>query len=133
MSKSIEVLEQVNDELKNLATQFKVLASQQLSSIENFDMLLNTQNSLGENQATIITNQATIIKNQSIITHNQSSIIHNQEMIVKNQAYLKTFLHFQTETLALLRNSSKDEVTKEVKDFLNKTQKQILDGIEKPI
>lgn len=133
MAKSNDILEQIQQSLADLNQKFGEFSNHQSNLIENYDILMENQLKTTENHDIVIQNQKTIIKNQGIITHNQSSIIHNQGVIVKNQAYLKTLIHAQTEIISLLSNRPKDEVADELEAYLQKAQKEIAEGFEKPI
>lgn len=124
--KSAETLNELNQSLGNLLLQ-------QASIVENYDFLLQNQQILVNNNDVVIQNQKTIIKNQGIITSNQASIIHNQTTIVKNQAYLKTFLHTQTEILSLLTKRSKEEISTEIQNYFELMKQESIKEIEKPI
>ncbi len=133
MAKSNDVLSQIQESLAELNKKVSDFVNNQNNMIENYDILLRNQLQTTENHDIVIQNQKTIIKNQGIITQNQSSIIHNQSVIVKNQAYLKTLIYTQTEVLALLTNRPKNEIVNEVESYLEKAQKEIAEGFEKPI
>ena len=126
LQKSAETLDELNQKLGNLLLQ-------QASIVENYDLLLQNQQSLADNNDIVVQNQKTIIKNQGIITSNQVSIIHNQTTIVKNQAYLKTFLHTQTEILSLLTQRSKEEISTEIQAYFELMKQESIKDIEKPM
>jgi hypothetical protein len=133
MAKSKDTLENVYEKVENLNQKTDVFLKHQASLIENYDILLQNQTKVTDNHDIVVANQQTIIKNQSIITQNQSSIIHNQAVIVKNQAYLKTFLHTQSEILSVITQKPRKEIAKEINDFFENAQKEIAQGFEKPI
>lgn len=133
MAKSNDILEQIQQSLVELNQRFGDFSTHQSNMIENYDILMENQLKTTENHDIVIQNQKTIIKNQGIITHNQSSIIHNQGVIVKNQAYLKTLIHAQTEIIAILSNRPQEQVATELDAYLQKAQKEIAQGFEKPI
>jgi hypothetical protein len=133
MAKSGDLIEQMHEQVMQLSSKMSSFTEHQLSMIENYELLMQNQLKFTDNHDTVVSNQNTIIKNQGIITQNQSSIIHNQAVIVKNQAYLKTFLHAQTEILTLLTKKPKTEIAKEINTFFENAQKEIASGFENPV
>ena len=133
MAKSGDILDQLLEQVADLNKKMTNFSLNQLSLVENYEILIQNQIKVADNHDIVIENQNTIIKNQGIITQNQSSIIHNQGVIVKNQAYLKTFLYAQTEILTLLSNKPKELITKEITDFFETAQLEISNGFEKPV
>jgi predicted metal-dependent hydrolase len=133
MAKSVDTLDKVHTKIGEVNKKMEAFLAHQLQLIENYDIMMQNQIRVTDNHDIVVANQNTIIKNQGIITQNQSSIIHNQAVIVKNQAYLKTFLHTQSEILSVITQKPRKEIAKEINDFFENTQKEIAQGFEKPI
>jgi predicted nucleic-acid-binding protein len=133
MAKSNDILKDFNENLSSLKASVEEFFKNQKDLLENYDILVQNQNHLTENHETVVNNQHTIIKNQGIITQNQNAIIHNQAVIVKNQAYLKTFLHTQSEILAVLTQKPQKEIAASINLFFENAQKEIALGFEKAV
>jgi len=85
------------------------------------ETILENQKSILSNQDTITKNQASILKNQEVIVSNQSGIIENQKQIVDNQVALSVIRQTQAQMLNLLRKLTGDkESQKDTDKFLEK-------------
>jgi hypothetical protein len=85
------------------------------------ETILDNQKTILHNQETIVKNQQSIIHNQETIVVNQSSIIHNQKQIVDNQVTLSVIHQTQAHLLNLSRKTAgQKESLKDTEKFLEK-------------